>query len=316
MKKTHCIRLLIALVTVSLISSCGQRHVTSKKKLLMGTMIEVVSPYPEAAEIVFDEIERVEKVFSTYIATSPVSHLNKTGYLNTNFEVAHLLKRAKEFYELSNEMFDVSIAPVSKLWKKSFATKSLPKKRDIVRALRLIGLNKIHIDDDSESIKFKRKGMEVDLGGIAKGYAIDAAVKELKRHGIDSAIINAGGDIFCLGNKFDRPWKVGLQHPRKKDKYITTLALHDQAVATSGDYQQFIKIGPNRYHHIINPKTGYPVNNDVVSVSVVAKDTVTADAVATCVFLLGEKQGIKKFQDYPGVTNIIVITKKDMEEDS
>lgn len=316
MKKSICILMMIGVVAISLISGCSQRQVHSRKKLLMGTVVEVVSPYPEAAEIVFDEIERVENVFSAYIATSPVSHLNKTGYLNTNFEVTHLIERAKEFYDLSNGLFDISVSPVSRLWRESFATKSLPKKRAIRKALRLVGFNKIQIDSDNDSVKFKRKGMTIDLGGIAKGYAIDAAVKELKHHGIDSAIVNAGGDIFCLGNKFGRPWKVGLQHPRKRDIFITTLSLHDQAVATSGDYQQFIDVDSNRYHHIINPKTGYPVDNAVVSVSVVAKDTVTADAVATCVFLLGKKQGMREFQNYPGVENIIVVTKSDLAEDS
>lgn len=311
--KIKCFKkMLVAALVVVLVSGCSQRQLFSKKKLLMGTVVEVVSPYPEAAAIAFNEIERVEKVFSSHIPDSPVSHLNETGFLNTNFEVAFLFEKAKEFYNLTNGMFDVSVFPLSRLWKKCFMTKILPDAQEIITVLPFIGSDKIYIDHESKSIKFKRKGMAVDFGAIAKGYAVDAAVKELKRSGIDSAIIRAGGDIYCLGNKFDKPWNVGVQHPRKQNAIMTTIPLRDMAVSTSGDYQQFVDIGGRRYHHIINPKTGYPIENEVVSVSVVAKDATTADTVATCVFLLGKEQGMKKFQKHPGVEQIIVVTKNDL----
>lgn len=302
------------LLAVAMVAGCSQQVLYTKKKFLMGTEVEVISPYPEAAKIVFDEIERVEKVFSPYVASSCISHLNDTGFLNTNFEVASLIEQAKAYSELTGGMFDISILPVATLWKKSFKTREIPKPQEIEEALQYVGSDKIYIDHESKNIKLKQRGMGIDVGALAKGYAIDAAVKELKRNGIDAAVVRAGGDMFCLGTKHTQPWKVGLQHPRKKGKIVTTLTLQNQAVATSGDYQQFIDVGSNRYHHIINPKTGYPVQSGVVSVSVIAKDAMTADVVATCVFLLGKEQGLKVFKNHPGVEQIIVLTKVDMEK--
>ena len=115
-----------------------------------------------------------------------------------------------------------------------------------------------------------------------------------------------------MGAKFGRPWRLGLQHPRRKELIVDSLEVKDSAVATSGDYEQFMEIDQKRYSHVINPETGYPVENDIVSVTVVAKDTVTADAVATSIFLLGKEKGKKIFQNYEGVKKIIIITKDEV----
>jgi thiamine biosynthesis lipoprotein len=141
---------------------------------------------------------------------------------------------------------------------------------------------------------------------------VDCAIKELKEKGIDAAIVNAGGDIYCLGKKFNKPWKVGIQNPRDKNKLLADLELKDSAVTTSGDYQQFMESEGKRYSHIINPKTGYPVDNGVISVTVLAKDTLTADIVATSIFLLGKEKGIETFENYKGVEKIIVIEQGDI----
>ncbi|MBL7130538.1 MAG: FAD:protein FMN transferase [Candidatus Omnitrophica bacterium] len=307
-------KIIIFGLVLLIIAGCSQRRLQSEKRFLLGTVVEVISPYPEAAEIAFSEIERIEKIFSANIKDSAISHLNRTGFLNTNFEVTSLIEKSGIFYGLTQGYFDITVAPLTKIWKEALIENKLPTKRKIRKKLALIGFKNIHIDKKNNSIKFKRKGMKIDLGGIAKGYAIDVAVKELKRKGIDSAIINAGGDIYCLGSKFGNPWKLGLQHPRKKDKILTTLELKDLAIATSGDYEQYMEIGGKRYSHIINPKTGYPVENDIVSVTVVAKDAVTADAVATCIFLLGKEKGMKVFENYEGVERIIIITKSDVQD--
>ena len=304
--------LIVGLVILS-ITGCAKRRLYSDKQFLLGTVVEVISPYQEAANIAFKEIKRVENIFSIFIEDSALSHLNKTGFLNNNFEVTFLIEKSKKFYELTGMKFDITVGPLVRVWKEAIGDNNVPDDKEIKRALRLVGFDNIHIDKKRGNIKFRKRGMGVDLGGIAKGYAVDSAVKELKRKGIDSAIINAGGDIYCLGSKFDRPWQLGLQHPRKKNKLFETLKLKDLAVVTSGDYQQYLESGTKRYSHIIDPKTGYPVESDVISVTVVAKDTLTADAVATCIFLLGKERGKKVFKDYSGVERIIVITKDDVQ---
>lgn len=296
-----------------LLTGCQERELYSQRQLLLGTVVEVISPYQEAADIVFKEIKRVENIFSTYLKGSAVSHLNKTGFLNTNFEVAHLIEESKKFSKLTNGQFDITVGPLTKIWKDAFIKNRIPDKVEIKNSLKLVGFDKIYIDKNSHNIRFKEKGMKIDLGAIAVGYAVDCAVKELKRKGIDSAIINAGGDIYCLGTKFGRPWRIGLQHPREKENILSTLELKDMAVTTSGDYEQYMKIGKKRYSHIINPKTGYPIDNDVISVTVIAKDTITADAVATCVFLLGKEKGLETFSNYKGIKKIIVLTESDVQ---
>jgi len=304
--------LILGLVLLS-IAGCTQRRLHTDKRLLMGTIVEVTSPYKEAAKIAFKEIERVEKIFSVYLEKSAISHLNKTGFLNTNFEVTSLFLKSKKFYEATKRGFDITIGPLVEIWREALDKNELPQESDINVAKELVGFNKVHIDKKSASIKLMKKGMRVDLGGIAKGYAVDKAVTELKRSGIDSAIINAGGDIYCIGTKFDKPWQIGLQHPRNRDELRDTLELRDLAVVTSGDYEQWMEIEGKRYSHIISPKTGYPVGSGIISVTVIAKDTLTADAVATSIFLLGKDKGIKAFKDYEGVERIIVISIDDVQ---
>jgi len=303
---------IIPFIVLLTIIGCAQEKLYTEKRFLMGTVIEVISPYKEAAGIVFNEIERIDKVFSTYKEDSAIAHLNKTGFLNTNFEVTSLIEKSKIFYDLTEGLFDVSVGPLSKIWKEAIKENKIPASKLIKKNLLLVGFDKIYIDHKQNSIKFKKSGMNVDLGGIAKGYAVDIAIRELKRRGIDSAIVNAGGDMYCLGYKFGKPWNIGLQHPRDKEKILTKLELKDSAVATSGDYEQFMELDGKRYSHIINPKTGYPVENDLVSVTVVAKDAVTADTVATCVFLLGKEKGEKVFSNFEGVNKIITVTKSDV----
>ena len=304
---------ILGLVILS-ITGCARNRLYTEKRLLMGTVVEVISPYKEAAKIAFKEIERIEKVFSVYIENSAISHLNETGFLNTNFEVTSLFLKSNKFYEATKREFDITIGPLTEIWREALEKNKLPQESDIKVAKELVGFNNVHIDEKLESIKLMKKGMRVDLGGIAKGYAVDKAVKELKRNGIDSAIINAGGDIYCIGTKFDKPWQIGLQHPRNRDELYDTLELKDLAVVTSGDYERWMEIEGKKYSHIISPKTGYPVESGIISVTVVAKDTITADAVATCVFLLGKDRGTEVFKDYSGVKRIIVITKDDVQE--
>jgi thiamine biosynthesis lipoprotein len=310
----YCKRIIIFILVLLAITGCANRKLNREKKFLLGTVVEIISPYPETAQIAFAEIERIEKIFSTNNKDSAVAHLNRTGFLNTNYEVAALIEKCGIFYRLSEGQFDVTIAPLTKIWKQALLQNKLPNEKTINTQKSLMGFDNIYIDKDKNTIKFKNAGMAVDFGGIAKGYAVDAAVKELKRKGIDSAIINAGGDIYCLGSKFGKRWKLGLQHPRKKDMIIDTIEVEDSAVATSGDYEQFMEIGAKRYSHIINPQTGYPVENDIVSVTVVADDAVTADAVATCIFLLGKQRGTRIFQNYEGVRKIVIITKGDVSD--
>ena len=261
-----------------------------EKRVMMGTFVEVISPQKEAAKIVFDEISRIEGLLSKYNPASEVSRLNKFGILKASPETFFIIKKSEEFYSLSNGAFDITIAPLMDLWGFTNREYSVPSKERIKETLKLIGSDKIILRDRDFMIQFKTPGMKVDLGAIAKGYAVDCAVKKIREHGIKSCLINAGGQISCLGDKFGKPWKVAIKDPRA-DGSISYLTLKNQAVSTSGDYEQYFVNEKKRYAHIINPKTGYPAESSIASVTVIATDGLTADALSTSIFVLGKKEG-------------------------
>jgi len=279
---------------------CQDKALYKDTQVLMGTFVEVISPDENAKDIVFAEIKRIEDLLSKYKPDSEISKLNKLGQLKVSPDTLFIIKKAKSFWQLSDGAFDITVGPLLDLW--GFTDKKfyLPSKLEIEGILKFVGSDKLLLQEDDNMVKFKISGMKIDLGAIAKGYAVDCAVKKIKEKGIKSCLINAGGQIFCLGDKFGKPWHIAVQNPRDKNDILTYLDLKDKAVATSGDYEQYFFKDNHRYCHIFNPKTGYPVETDFISVTVVAADGLTADALATAIFVLGKEKGevlAKKFPD-------------------
>ena len=288
------------LLLVTFLSGCTQKAKQKEVRFLMGTIVEVVSADPAAADIVFNEIKRIENILSKYREDSDVSLLNKSGSIMPSQELFFIVNKAKEFWQLSNGAFDITVAPLMDLWGFTNRQFRLPGEQEIKNTLKLIGSDKIILNEKKKELTFKEKGMKIDLGAIAKGYAVDCAVEKLKKAGIKSALINAGGDIYCLGDKDGKPWQVAIQNPRGKG-FVKNLELKDRAVATSGDYEQFFETGGKRYSHIFNPKTGRPSEEKVISVTVVANDCLTADALATTIFVLGRQKAAELLKKFPGV---------------
>ncbi len=278
-----------------------------EKRVMMGTFVEVISPQKEAVKIAFNEISRIERLLSKYNPESEVSKLNKFGTLKASPETFYVIKKAKEFYSLSNGAFDITVAPLMEIWGFTSKQYSLPSEEKIKEALKLVGSNKIILHDNSFVIQFKTSGMKIDLGAIAKGYAVDCAIEKIKKHGIKDCLVNAGGQIYCLGDKYGKPWRVAIRNPRE-DGLVNYLKLKDRAISTSGDYEQYFTKGKKRYAHIINPKTGYPAESSIASVTVIAMDGLTADALSTSIFVLGKEKGelmAKKL----GITEVRIIEK-------
>lgn len=283
----------------------------SRSEFLLGTVVEVTAADKRAFDIVFDEISRIENLMSIYKPESEISRLNLYGRLKASREVKGIIEQAKKFFYESEGAFDITVAPVVDLWKEAIKTEKLPDKRSLAKARKLVGSEKIIIDEEISEIKFLNKGMKIDLGGIAKGYAIDSALRKLKQNGINSCLINAGGDIYCLGRKARQLWRIGLQHPREPYEFIKYLELEDKAVATSADYEQYFILDNRRFSHIINPKTGYPAETDVISVTVISPDSLSADALATAIFVLGKRKGLELVGRYKD-TEILFFTKTDL----
>lgn len=268
-------------------------------RLLMGTFWEVISPDKRAGAIVFSEASRIEQLLSKYIESSEISRLNRTGKLKVSPDTFYIIKRSKEFWQLSDGAFDITVAPLLELWGFSNRKYSVPADKEIRSVLKLIGSDKIILHEKNYVVEFKLPGMKIDLGGIAKGFALDLAVKKLKENHINSCLINAGGQVYALGEKSSTPWKIAIKNPREPE-ISGTLELKNKSASTSGDYEQFFINSGRRYCHIIDPKTGFPADAHLTSVTVIADEGSTADALSTAIFVLGKEKGGRLLEKFPG----------------
>ncbi len=300
------------LLLVTLLCGCQNKTLHKDTQVMMGTFVEVISPYKDAPDIVFNEIKRVESLLSKYKEDSEIARLNQLGELKVSPDTFYVLEKAKEFWQLSDGEFDITVGPLVDLWGFTDKKYHLPKEEEIRGTLSKVGFDKIIFNIDNNVVKFMLSGMKIDLGAIAKGYAVDCAVKKLKERGIKNCLINAGGQVYCLGGKFGQPWDIAVRAPRNKD-FWDYLKLKDKAVATSGDYEQYFISKQKRYAHIFNPKTGYPSDTGIISVTVIAPDGLTADALSTSIFVLGKDKGLKLAEKFKDVT-VEIIEGKDVPD--
>ncbi len=267
-------------------------------RVLMGTFWEVTSPRKEASEIVFAEAERLEGLLSKYIPESEVSRLNLAGELKVSPDTFYLIKTAGDLAGKTEGAFEISIAPLVDLWGFSNKDYRLPANEEINKTLKLVGSDKIILHENNNMVKFKFPGMKIDLGGIAKGYALDCAGSRLKERGITDCLINAGGQVYALGRINGEPWKIAVKNPRKPE-ISRIVELENKSVSTSGDYEQFFFDNGKRYCHILNPKTGYPADSGIASVTVIDKSAMTADVLSTSAFILGEEGTRRLKENFP-----------------
>jgi len=278
-----------------------------QSQMIMGTMVEItVSPPDEQAiKAAFEEIKKVDALMSTYKENSEVSILNREGENHLSTETLQVIREAINFSEITGGAFDITCKPLINLWKEAKKEKAIPSPQEIKEALFLVGYEKILLEGDI--IRFKQKGMQIDLGGIAKGYAVDRAIEALRKNGIRRALVNAGGDLYALGSgPGDEKWQVGIQDPREEGKLLGIIKVKDVGVATSGDYRRYFTIEGKRLSHIVNPKTGQTVQDVPMSVTVIAPHATTTDALATGVFVLGPQKGMELIESLPQVEGMIV----------
>lgn len=243
----------------------------------------------------FKKLKELEGKFSDYSSNSEVSRISNMagqGYVRVSPECIDLIKKALKVSEESAGAFDITVRPMMEVW--GFKEeKDFPPSGDKIRnTLKLIGYKKIHIDSDQ--IMLELKGMKLDLGGIAIGYAVDEISRLLRNSGIKNGVIEIGGDIYCLGKGIDsRGWRIGIQDPRHKNEIIAMLKISDKAIVTSGDYEKFFFWRGKRYPHIIDPRNGFPVQNSLISVTIISTCCTQADAWATALFVLGWEKAQK-----------------------
>ena len=263
----------------------------------------------EAVEAAFAEIDRIEARISSWRESSETSALNRhsgQGPMVVSDELFGLIERSLKVSKLTGGAFDISFAGAGKLWDFKAKPPVLPEPEALREGLDRVGYRWIHLDREARTVELARPGMRIGFGGIGKGYAANRAVRTLKDHGIQSGLVNAGGDLFAFGHQEDgQPWSIGLADPVQRGTVFARLDIVDRAVVTSGDYERFIEIDGVRYAHILDPRTGYPVRG-VRSVTVVCPDGELADALATSVFVLGVEQGLRLIERLRGVEALVI----------
>lgn len=319
------ISIMMALILITLIfNGCSKSaREINKTSLKMDTVIQLKAygtNANEAIDAAFVRIDEIEQMASNTIETSDISKINQAAgkeYVKVKPEVIKMLKTSVKYSELSNGAFDITIGPLIKLWGIGTDNERIPTDEEIKSKLPLVGYNNISINEEDNSVKLLKKGMLIDLGGIAKGYAADEVVKVFQKYDIKSAVISLGGSsIHILGQKPEgTPWTVGIQHPRKdkNQNYLGVINLAQQSISTSGDYERFFIKDGKRYHHILNPFTGYPTESGVMSDTIIVDNSIPdcnmlADILTKTVFVSGIDEGLKIIDSIGGVSCMAVGT--------
>lgn len=256
-----------------------------------------------------DKINELDDMLSTGKETSEVSRLNRSGEAVLSPTVANLVKRSLDIYKKTDGLFDITIYPLMELW--GFPTKNyrVPSEKEIEEKLKLVGSDKIDFNEETRKISFKNKGMEIDFGGIGKGYITDELVKILTDEKVESAIINLGGNVFGFRKKPDGSlWNIAIRDPNEPDKYMAAIRLEDSAVITSGGYERYFEENGIIYHHILDPRTGKPSESGLKSVSIISKDGTLADALSTSLFIMGEEKAVKYWKENGSNFDILLMT--------
>lgn len=249
-----------------------------------------------------DRVRELENKMSTKIATSEVSKINDNAGIDkvkVSDDTYTVIKEALKYGKISKGKFDITVGNLVDLWGIGTENEKVPSKEEIQKALATVDYNKVEIDDNNKTVFLKDKGMKIDLGAIAKGYVADDIVKILEKDGVKSAIINLGGNVYVYGNKAGKNFKIGIRNPLSPDPndYLGIYQSQNESVVTSGVYERFFEKDGKRYHHILSTSDGYPIDNNLISTSIITKSSMDADALSTTTFALGLEEGLKLIEN-------------------
>ncbi|MHC4624054.1 MAG: FAD:protein FMN transferase [Planctomycetota bacterium] len=315
------------LILVLFLRSKGHVEADSGYREVMGTFARVVAVAPDSAtadksiESAFAQLRSVDRLMSDYRSDSEISRVNRDAYTQpvkvskATFEV---LQKAIEFSRLSDGAFDITVGPLVDLWRSAVEANSVPSKAALQQARSKVGYEKLFLDANEMSVRFAVDGMRLDLGAIAKGYAIDNAIETMQEGGALGGMVDVGGDIRCFGvpSRGKKHWLIGLQDPTKAEDWIGTtkpslvLKLTDAAIATSGDYRRFVLVDGKKYGHILDTKTGRGAKA-LSSVTIISQSAIDADALATAVSVMGPQEGLALVEQLPQAEAILISLRPD-----
>jgi len=297
---------------LTLVPALSRAEWFQREEAIMGTRVAVELWSEDAAlaqramDAVIAEMQRTDDLMSTYKPESQLSQVNAQGFerpVKVDPEIIEVVTRSLEFSRLSDGAFDVTYASVGYLY--DYRAHQHPTGEQIADALPAVDWRQVEVDPKQNTIRFLKPGMRIDLGGIAKGYAVDRSIEMLRGLGIHHAMVNAGGDTRLLGDRRGKPWIVGIRDPRSDGRMVTRLPLEDEAISTSGDYERYFEENGVRYHHILVPGTGQSAR-EVRSVTILGSDATLTDGLSTTVFVLGVERGMQLVGRLPEVEAVIV----------
>lgn len=317
-REYHLLFLLLCLV-VSTQAGCSEEKLNkySRDIFAMDTYIncQILSEDQTRAEKGLDRVEQafleVDGLTNRFDHKSDVSAVNENAGIaavEVSQDVIKIVEAAMTWSDKTDGAFNILIGSAMNLWGFGSDRPTVPAEQDLAEALQLTDYHKIVLDAPKSTLFLPEKGMVLDLGGVAKGYATDKAVEALRELGIENALINAGGNVYAMGTRADgTPWKVGVQDPRNPQGTVAVLEVSDTALVSSGDYQRYFEVDGIRYHHILDPATGCPARASV-GTTVIMKSAAAADILSTALFVKGPQKGIPLAESFSQVDAAMILT--------
>lgn len=324
-KKTYFLPVLLLVFTL-LLSGCNtQTNPPSSEPLrqtqfMMGTTI-TISLYDHQDESIlkacFDRISELENALSMNKENTLLDEVNSQSGITpvvVNADMFDVIKKGLYYSNLTEGSFDITIGPIVKLWNIGFPEARVPSQAEIDQNLPLIDFSQVVLDESKQTVFLSQPGMKIDLGGIAKGFTADEMVKILKANGVEHAIIDLGGNVYTLGTKVDgSPWKVGIQDPfNPRGQIIGYIPISNKSAVTSGIYERYLEADGKKYHHILDPSTGYPFENEIAGVTIISDASIDGDALSTSVFSKGIEEGLNFVNSLEGIDAIFISKNKEV----
>lgn len=312
--------LLCIILVLIFITSDNKKSLTIRESYSLGTIIQLKvygRKAEKAIEQVLDKLTDIDNKMSVFKNYSEISKINACAGKKPQVvskETYFVIKKAIEYCSISEGAFDITIRPLVDLWGIGKDNARVPDSNELASKINLVNYKDIVLDESINSILLKNEKQQIDVGGIAKGFAADEAKNILLKYHIKNAIIDLGGNIFALGRKEDgTPWRIGIQDPlRPRGEFVGITNVINKSVVTSGSYEKYFIQNDNIFHHIINPTTGYPSESDIISATIISDHSIDGDGLSTSVYIMGLNKAINLIESIKGVDAIFINKNKEI----
>ncbi|MBP1744348.1 MAG: putative thiamine biosynthesis protein [Firmicutes bacterium] len=297
--------------------SAANSEPMEETQFLLGTVCSIKIYDHQSQEVLtkaFDRVREIEDKMSANKEGTEVDAIDKEagkGYVKVSDDTFYVIEKGLEYSEKSGGVFDISIGPLVKLWGIGTDAARVPSMEEIDSRKSLVNYRDVLLNKEEKSVMLKQEGMALDLGGIAKGYAADEVSRILRESGVEHAIINLGGNVIAINsNVGGKAWNIGIQNPfETRGEIVGSISVTDKTVVTSGIYERYLEVDGVKYHHILNPFTGYPMDSGLASVTVVTGSSIDADAMTKNLFYSGVEKGLEYLEENNPEVEAIFITK-------